>query len=95
MLKMVEVCERKIVGRRLDNRSLGFGASTLSFSITKDDKEKELIQMKKDKFSLLSLATHDDLVRIWNDKEFAGLSCNCSFHTLTKDMLKEILMKPR
>uniref|UniRef100_A0A915DUS6 AAA+ ATPase domain-containing protein n=1 Tax=Ditylenchus dipsaci TaxID=166011 RepID=A0A915DUS6_9BILA len=84
----------EIVGRRLDNRSLGFGASTLSFSITKDDKEKELIQMKKDK--LLSRATHDDLVEYGMIQEFAGrFPVIAPFHTLTKDMLKEILIKPK
>lgn len=84
----------KIVGQRLDKKSLGFGASSAFLSINKDDKIQSEINAKKDK--LLSQADQGDLIKFGIVPELVGrFPVIVPFHSFNKDMLVRVLTEPK
>jgi len=84
----------KIVGRRLDQRSVGFGASSLLNSITNDDKEQEVVNEKRDK--LLAKADQGDLIKFGIIPELVGrFPVVVPFHSFNKNMLIRVLTEPK
>ncbi|KAI1702111.1 AAA domain (Cdc48 subfamily) domain-containing protein [Ditylenchus destructor] len=84
----------KIVGKRLDKRSVGFGSSSQMHSITRDDKEQEVINEKRDK--LLMQVDQSDIIKFGMIPEIVGrFPIIVPFHTLSKEMLVQVLTEPK
>ncbi|KAI1712096.1 AAA domain (Cdc48 subfamily) domain-containing protein [Ditylenchus destructor] len=84
----------KIVGKRLDKRSVGFGSSSQMHSITKDDKDQEVINEKRDK--LLTQVDQSDIIKFGMIPEIVGrFPILVPFHTLSKEMLVQVLTEPK
>uniref|UniRef100_A0A915CWJ1 ATP-dependent Clp protease ATP-binding subunit clpX-like, mitochondrial n=1 Tax=Ditylenchus dipsaci TaxID=166011 RepID=A0A915CWJ1_9BILA len=84
----------KIVGKRLDKRALGFGATYEAHSVTKDDKQQEVINEKRDK--LISQADQGDIIKFGLIPEIVGrFPILVPFHTLSKEMLVRVLKEPK
>ncbi|KAH7721990.1 ATPase [Aphelenchoides avenae] len=84
----------KIVGKRLDKRTVGFGSSSLANSITNDDKEQSLINEKRDK--LFGQADQGDLIKFGLVPELVGrFPVLVPFHSFNREMLVRVLTEPK
>uniref|UniRef100_A0AC34FPH9 Uncharacterized protein n=1 Tax=Panagrolaimus sp. ES5 TaxID=591445 RepID=A0AC34FPH9_9BILA len=83
----------RIVGQRLDKRSVGFGSASYLHSVTKDDKEQSLVNEKRDK--LFSQADQGDLIKFGIVPELVGrFPVLVPFHSFNKQMLVRVLSEP-
>ncbi|CAD5211471.1 unnamed protein product [Bursaphelenchus xylophilus] len=84
----------KIVGQRLDKRSVGFGSASNFHSITGDDKIQAEINEKRDK--LLSEADQGDLIKFGIVPELVGrFPVIVPFHSFNREMLVRVLTEPK
>ncbi|CAJ0583126.1 unnamed protein product, partial [Mesorhabditis spiculigera] len=83
----------RIVGRRLDKKSLGFGSVTGGMHITKDDLESEAAR-KRDE--LLGKADQGDLINFGIVPELVGrFPVLVPFHSFSTEMLIRVLVEPQ
>uniref|UniRef100_A0A1I8ABP2 ClpX-type ZB domain-containing protein n=1 Tax=Steinernema glaseri TaxID=37863 RepID=A0A1I8ABP2_9BILA len=84
----------KIVGKRLDQKALGFGTSSGHERITADDKDQSVINRKRD--HLLTNADQGDLISFGIVPELVGrFPVLVPFHSFDKDMLVRVLTEPQ
>ncbi|VDD95430.1 unnamed protein product [Enterobius vermicularis] len=83
----------RIVGKRLDEKILGFGARSDGQRITRDDKAESVISKKRD--DLLKQADQGDLISFGIVPELVGrFPVIVPFHSFDKTMLKKVLTEP-
>uniref|UniRef100_A0A0N5A7R4 AAA domain-containing protein n=1 Tax=Syphacia muris TaxID=451379 RepID=A0A0N5A7R4_9BILA len=83
----------KIVGKRLDEKIVGFGAKSSDQRITRDDKSESVIARKRDE--LLKEADQGDLISFGLIPELVGrFPVIVPFHSFDKDMLVRVLTEP-
>jgi ATP-dependent Clp protease ATP-binding subunit ClpX len=83
----------RIVGQRLDKRSVGFGSASYLHSVTKDDKEQSLVNEKRDK--LFAQADQGDLIKFGIVPELVGrFPVLVPFHSFNQEMLVRVLSEP-
>lgn len=83
----------RIVGKRLDQKVLGFGAKSGDQRITMDDKQESIIARKRDE--LLRQADQGDLISFGIVPELVGrFPVIVPFHSFDKDMLVRVLTEP-
>ncbi|VDK80732.1 unnamed protein product [Litomosoides sigmodontis] len=83
----------RIVGKRLDKKTLGLGAKSGTQRITDDDKLEEAISKKRD--DLLRQADQGDLISFGIVPELVGrFPVIVPFHSLDKGMLVRVLTEP-
>ncbi|KAL3997469.1 AAA domain (Cdc48 subfamily) protein [Acanthocheilonema viteae] len=83
----------RIVGKRLDKKTLGLGAKSGMQRITDDDKLEEAISKKRD--DLLRQADQGDLINFGIVPELVGrFPVIVPFHSLDKGMLVRVLTEP-
>ncbi|KAL3106748.1 hypothetical protein niasHT_012013 [Heterodera trifolii] len=84
----------RVVSRRLDKRTVGFGAPLLENSITDDDKEQQVINQKRDKLFLQ--ADQGDMIKFGMIPELVGrFPVLVPFHSFDKQMLIRVLTEPK
>uniref|UniRef100_A0A183CDP4 ATP-dependent Clp protease ATP-binding subunit clpX-like, mitochondrial n=1 Tax=Globodera pallida TaxID=36090 RepID=A0A183CDP4_GLOPA len=84
----------RVVSRRLDKRTVGFGAPLLENTITADDKEQQLINQKRDKLFLQ--ADQGDMIKFGMIPELVGrFPVLVPFHSFDKQMLIRVLTEPK
>ncbi|GMT01674.1 hypothetical protein PENTCL1PPCAC_23848, partial [Pristionchus entomophagus] len=82
----------KIVGQRLDKKSLGFGSTSGSRRISAEDKQSEIAK-KRD--SLLAQADQGDLIQFGIVPELCGrFPVLVPFHSFDKESLVRVLTEP-
>ncbi|VDK43389.1 unnamed protein product [Anisakis simplex] len=83
----------KIVGKRLDEKMLGFGAKCGNQRITSDDKLESVVAKKRDE--LLEQADQGDLISFGIVPELVGrFPVIVPFHSFDKNMLVRVLTEP-
>ncbi|VDN04766.1 unnamed protein product [Thelazia callipaeda] len=83
----------RIVGRRLDKKTLGLGVRSGTQRITDDDKLEATVSKKRD--YLLRQADQGDLITFGIVPELVGrFPVIVPFHSLDKDMLIRVLTEP-
>ncbi|PAV69178.1 hypothetical protein WR25_20601 isoform A [Diploscapter pachys] len=83
----------KIVGRRLDKKSLGFGSSSGEVRVSTDDSNAEAMR-KRD--ALLGKADQGDLIQFGMVPELVGrFPVLVPFHSFDKEMLVRVLTEPQ
>lgn len=83
----------RIVGKRLDEKVLGFGTKSGNQRITKDDKAESDIAKKRDE--LLKQADQGDLISFGIVPELVGrFPVIVPFHSFDKNMLIKVLTEP-
>uniref|UniRef100_A0A914ZSA9 ATP-dependent Clp protease ATP-binding subunit clpX-like, mitochondrial n=1 Tax=Parascaris univalens TaxID=6257 RepID=A0A914ZSA9_PARUN len=83
----------RIVGKRLDQKMLGFGAKSGNQRITSDDKMESIVARKRDE--LLQHADQGDLISFGIVPELVGrFPVIVPFHSFDKNMLVRVLTEP-
>ncbi|TKR93766.1 hypothetical protein L596_008167 [Steinernema carpocapsae] len=84
----------KIVGKRMDEKSIGFGTSSGHERITSDDRDQSIINRKRD--NLLAKADQGDLISFGIVPELVGrFPVLVPFHSFDKEMLVRVLTEPQ
>ncbi|KAK0425460.1 hypothetical protein QR680_009214 [Steinernema hermaphroditum] len=84
----------KIVGKRLDEKAIGFGTTSGQERITTDDKDQSIVNRKRD--NLLYKADQGDLISFGIVPELVGrFPVLVPFHSFDKDMLVRVLTEPQ